>query len=369
MDYSKSLQVKLLQGEDAINLLKADWINLLSNIPTPSLEQDWRWNLILVQQIFKSHFSLLSVHAGTEPIALFPLQTRTIKRAGIAFKALSNLSDDRFIDLSDALIHPDWLDKPILQAIKQYLTQTDIDLIEFSEFTDRSLLSKLSTDGWLAEPARFQNAYAICTTVEDLKTLSKKHLKNIERLSSKAEMESGAATLEIIIGKDIQPTDIEDLIEIENTGWKAAAGTSILASNTRSFYEDVINALSDTNDAYIIFLKLGNRRIACALAFKSGTCLYLHKIAYQDEFKEFGPGNIMLLNLLKTMAISKEVNEVNLVTCPDWSERWHVKISNRLSLRCFNSNLKGNIFLLLLNIKKILKKKSNASTKPAEIHV
>jgi CelD/BcsL family acetyltransferase involved in cellulose biosynthesis len=369
MDASESLQVKLLQGEDAINLLKADWMKLLSNIPTPSLEQDWRWNLILVQRIFTSRFALISVHAGTEPIALFPLQTRTIKRAGMGFKALSNLSDDRFIDLSDALIHPDWVGKPILQAIKQYLTQTDIDLIEFSEFTDRSLASQLSTKGWLAEPARFKNAYAICTTAEDLKTLSKKHLKNIERLSSKAEMEFGEATLEIIIGKDIQPAHIDDLIDIENTGWKAAAGTSILASNTRSFYEDMINALSDTNDAYIIFLKLGSQRIACALAFKSGTRLYLHKIAYRDEFKEFGPGNIMLLNLLKTMANSKEVNEVNLVTCPDWCERWHVQISNRLSLRCFNSNLKGNIFLLLLKIKKIMNRKSNTSTNLAETHV
>jgi CelD/BcsL family acetyltransferase involved in cellulose biosynthesis len=369
MEYAESLQVNILQGEDAINLLKADWIKLLSNISTPSLEQDWRWNAVLVKNIFKSRFSLLSIHAGTEPIALFPLQTKTIKHAGIVFKALSNLSDDRFIDLSDALIHPDWLDKPLLQAIKQYLAKTNIDLLEFSEFTDRSLLSTLSTEGWLAEPARFQNAYAPCTTPEDLKTLSKKHIKNIERLSSKAEMELGEAILEIIIGKDIQPSDMEDLFDIENSGWKAAAGTSILATNTQSFYEEVVSALSDTKDAYVIFLKLGTRRIASALAFKAGARLYIHKIAYRDELKEFGSGNIMLLNLFRAMASSAEVNEVNLVTCPLWCERWHLQTSDRLSLRCLNSNIKGKIFLLLLKIKKILGKKSKTSNNPADAHV
>jgi len=353
MEQTESLRVNIAYGEDAIHKLKEDWLDLLSNISTPSLEQDWRWNAILAQQVFKSSFVILSVHIGTKPIAIFPLQIKTIKRCNIQFRSLSNLSDEKLLDLSDALIHPGWLTKPILQSIKHFLKSTDFALIEFSDFTSRSLLSKLSTMGWLCEPARSQNAYIICTDMDSLKTLSKKHLKNIERLSSKAEAELGTISLDIIIGNDIQPSDLDDLIAIEHSGWKAASGSSILASNTRLFYEMAIQDLAETKDSYLIFLKTGNIRTACAMAFKAGEALYLHKIAYQDEVKEFGPGNIMLLNLLRVMATSSEINEVNLVTCPDWSERWHLSIASRLSLRCFNSNIKGILFLFLLKIKKM----------------
>jgi Acetyltransferase (GNAT) domain len=363
MDDSESLEVKIVQGENAIDLIKEDWNKLLLRISTPSLEQDWRWNKVLVAQIFKSRFTLLSVQSGSTLVAIFPMQSSQLHRLGLSFNCLSHLSDSKYLDLSDALIHPEWQGKPLLQAIKKYLKKSTYDLIEFSDFTSRSSVSKLITTDWLLEHASYKNAYVECATPDDLKKLSKKHIKNVERLASKAEAELGCLGLEILIGKDISTTDVDDLLDIEHSGWKANSGTSIKASNSRGFYESVIGELSPTNDAYLIFLKTPTKRIACALAFKAGTTLYLHKIAYRDETKDFGPGNIMLLNLIRKMAEHQDINEVNLVTCPDWSERWHLQVANKLSLRCFNSTLKGQIFYFLLRFKKWINNKKQNSEK------
>lgn len=362
MDYINRLTVRINQGISALESLQADWQKLLSNISTPSLEHDWRWNFILADQLLGSRFTVLSIYDHTELVAVFPLEDKKIKRLGMTFRCLSNLADTKLLDLSDALVHPNWRDKPLLQAIKQHLASTNFDLIEFSEFTSRSTLAELTTEGWLSETAKYKNAYAICTTPDDLKSLSKKHIKNVERLSAKAEAELGPIQLDILVGSQIRSSDIDDLVDIENSGWKAESGTSILASNTRGFYESVIRELSTTDDAYIIFLTAANKRIACALAFKANTRLFLHKIAYQDQVKDFGPGNIMLLNLLRVLSKGPDINEVNLVTCPDWCERWHFLIVNRLSLRCFNTNLKGRFFSFLLRVKKRLDKTSDTCT-------
>ena len=362
MDYIDKLNLRINQGKSALESLQADWQKLLSNISTPSLEHDWRWNFTLADQLFGSRFTILSIYDETELVSVFPLEDKKIKRLGVTFRCLSNLTDAKLLDLSDALVHPHWRDKPLLQAIKQHLASTNFDLIEFSEFTSRSTLAELATEGWLSETAKYKNAYAICTTPDDLKSLSKKHIKNVERLSAKAEAELGLIQLEILVGIQIKPSDIDDLVDIENSGWKAESGTSILASNTRSFYESVIRELSATDDTYIIFLKAADKRIACALAFKAKTRLFLHKIAYRDQVKDFGPGNIMLLNLLRAMSQEPAIDEVNLVTCPDWCERWHFQVVNRLSLRCINTNLKGRFFSFLLHIKKRFDKTSDTST-------
>lgn len=366
MDYIKRLTLNIHQGKSALESLQADWQKLLLNISTPSLEQDWRWNFILADEVFGSRYTLLSVYDDNELIAVFPFEDKKIIRFGIPFKCLSNLTDTKLLDLSDALIHPDWKDKPLLQAVKRHLTSTRFDLIEFSEFTSRSTVAELPSEGWRLEPAKHQNAYTICSSPEDLKNLSKKHIKNVERLSAKAGAELGHIELEILIGNQIQKSDVDDLIDIENSGWKAESGTSIYASNTRAFYERVIRELSATDDAYIVFLKAAGKRISCALAFKAKNRLFLHKIAYRDETKEFGPGNIMLLNLLRAMAQQPGIDEVNLVTCPDWCERWHFQVVNRLSLRCFNKNLKGRLFSFLLHTKTYLKQKSIFNSKVLE---
>lgn len=368
MDYINRLTLNIHQGKSALECLQTDWRNLLLKISTPSLEQDWRWNFILADQVFGSRYTVISIYDNKELIAAFPLEEKKITRLGIPFRCLSNLTDDKLLDLSDALIHPDWKDKPILQVIKRHLASTKFDLIEFSEFTSRSNVAELPNDGWRFELANHQNAYTLCSSPDDLKSLSKKHIKNIERLSAKAEAELGNIQLEILLGNQIKKSDIDDLVDIENSGWKAASGTSIYASNTQNFYESAIQALSVTNDAYIIFLKAADKRISCALAFKAKNRLFLHKIAYRDETKEFGPGNIMLLNLLRAMAQQPDIDEVNLVTCPDWCERWHFQVANRMSLRCFNTKLKGRIYSFLLNAKTYLKQRSKINTKAFEKH-
>src|SRR5690606_15876286 len=107
--------VKINQGKDAIESLQADWQKLLSNISTPSLEHDWRWNFILADQLFGSRFTLLSIYDETELVAVFPLEDKKITRLGMTFRCLSNLTNTKLLDLSDALIHPNWRDKPLLQ--------------------------------------------------------------------------------------------------------------------------------------------------------------------------------------------------------------------------------------------------------------
>ena len=351
---TQNLKVEIFHGTEVLPLLRERWEALFNTISSPSLEQDWRWNHLVGELLFSDQLSLICVYCGLTLIGVFPCQSVIIKRAGLSIRALSNLSDPRYLVLAEALIDPRFLNYPILQAIKAYISKsTKFDMIEFSDFTQRSSLAELNHSGWLYETSKYKNAYISCTDQKDLKYLSKKHVRNVERLRNRAESELGPLQLEIFIGGELLPPLLDELLTIENSGWKRESGTSILASDSKNFYYSAVEKLKTNGDAYLIFISSSKIRIAGALAFKAGDRLFLHKIAYLDSHRHLGPGNILLLGLIQKAITLPHINEINFVTCPDWCGRWHLQEVDRMRLRCFSTKPRGMLLTALTKFKKL----------------
>lgn len=224
----------------------------------------------------------------------------------------------------------------------------------WSRFTIRNVI----TDN---EKYEFCDLVAYFNTSTDLSlsdTVSKKHLRNIKRLENKLESDFGEVSFNIN-----QPTlnqALGEFIEVERCSWKGTKGIAIYSDNKLiETYYSMSDHFSDKN-MLIANIKIDNQPIAAALGFTIGETLYIHKISFNQEYSKYAPGNILIKKLLDHFINQPDINNLNLVTSPEWAKRWHPNYLETRNIVFYNQNLRGHILKIIItqwrNYKPIIKK-------------
>lgn len=344
------VKVELFFGRKCLESLKDSWDYLYSLQSKPHVEQAWSWACSLTEQMFQDNLVVVGIRSGEQQVAFLPLMHIVRKVGPFKFGVVKSLANAKFVVLADILIHPDWAQVDLLGKVLPALAQAPsikFDCLEFEGFLTNSALYQQPLVQARLLQAENKNAFFNCRTPEDLKSLSKKHLKNIERLSKQLAARNGELVLECAT-HPLSTDDFADFIRLEDSGWKGQLGTatSLLASGDASFYEQLIRRMEVSESAQIFFLKAGQQRIATALGLRAGRCWYLHKIGYDQQVSEFGPGNILLLHLVRYFSESSVVDKLNLVTCPKWSERWHLETQPTWHFSLYGSSLRAKFLQL-----------------------
>lgn len=123
------------------------------------------------------------------------------------------------------------------------------------------------------------------------------------------------------------PDAIEPLLDegfrVEASGWKARAGTAIDSQPaTATFYREIARWAATKGWLRLGFLRVGMRPVAFELAFEQEGVVSLVKGGYDESAARFGPGVILLRDLLQD-AFERGVREIDLLGSSEpYKLRW-----------------------------------------------
>jgi CelD/BcsL family acetyltransferase involved in cellulose biosynthesis len=185
-------------------------------------------------------------------------------------------------------------------------------------------------------------------------------LKNVARLSRKAEREVGAISLHESEPGPSHRSAFHEFLKVESSGWKGASGTSTSVADDKlanRFFSSLLLDFESDWTVRVFTLQFGSQTVAAALAVFSGSAWHILKIGYNEEFRQYGPGGILLLAFLKKMCNDESVNCVSLITSPNWADRWHFQKTPVYEAYLFSNGLKGRLsklyFALRCNVASI----------------
>ena len=75
------------------------------------------------------------------------------------------------------------------------------------------------------------------------------------------------------------------------------------------------------------------------------------KTGYNEEYKAYGPGSILIARLIEIMAENPDVSAINLTTAPPWSERWHFERASVHEVIITGNTLRGRLYGGLYRLK------------------
>ena len=203
--------------------------------------------------------------------------------------------------------------------------------LEFSRLPEKS--ATLASLGRIAkhffavrETAGFGNYVRIDGTYEKyLDSLSRNFRRNLKKNSKKIEELPDLAT-DFHSGCEIKCQHLSTFLDIEASGWKGQAGTSIKQSvSLKAFYEALDRRLRGLGWLEYHFLRSGDKAIAGHFAVRFGRTLILTKIGYDEAFAQGAPGNY-LFN--KNLQRAFERNDTDLIDClsdEPWHNNWNAR--------------------------------------------
>ncbi|TQV88907.1 GNAT family N-acetyltransferase [Aliikangiella coralliicola] len=202
-------------------------------------------------------------------------------------------------------------------------------------------------------------AYFCLKTVNDISQLvSKKLLKNINRLERRLCKELDGKSLQLKIFN--QPDAINEALgifmQLESSGWKGNVGSAIgQSSQLTQFYQANWNEFSKNDSAEIILLMSDEEPVGASIAFRQANKRYLHKVAYDDKHASNGAGAILIRHILEDSIRNPDITEICFNTNPNWLDRWHPEKHSLFAIREFNGSLKGNLLKRYFQVIRLLK--------------
>jgi CelD/BcsL family acetyltransferase involved in cellulose biosynthesis len=118
--------------------------------------------------------------------------------------------------------------------------------------------------------------------------------RELERLRRKLEREQ-APSFELLAEPPDPLAVLERGLELEQRGWKGRRGTAILSSApTAAFYREVAAGMAAAGMLRLSTLWAGGRLLAFDYGIVSDGALWLPKGAYDEEFRRYAPGLLLL---------------------------------------------------------------------------
>jgi hypothetical protein len=160
---------------------------------------------------------------------------------------------------------------------------------------------------------------------EYVRSLKPHFAANLRRVSRKSERLPGFR-LDVLTGAQAETRRLEDFLLLEASGWKGRGGTAI-KHNAREieFYRAFTGRLQERGWLEWHVLSAGGHAIAAHMAIRCGRVLYLWKIAYDERYSAYAPGNVLMLRTVERAFESPDIDELNCLTDSPWNRDWNME--------------------------------------------
>jgi len=116
----------------------------------------------------------------------------------------------------------------------------------------------------------------------------------------------------------VDPEALKFFYRLEQSGWKGRKGTAIACSREmEQFYDSIVRDAEQFGYLSMYFLDKGNDTVAAHLAFTYGGRYYPVKVAYDENFSEFGPGHLIIARVLED-CVARGLTEFDCLG--DWTD-------------------------------------------------
>ena len=112
--------------------------------------------------------------------------------------------------------------------------------------------------------------------------------------------EQGTVSFDVEDGRSRLDDLLREGYELEHSGWKTAAGTSIEARpEARRFYDDLARRHAAAGTLRLSFLRLDGRAIAFQYGLEDAGVYYFLKTGFDAAFAGYAPGRLLLRELIR----------------------------------------------------------------------
>lgn len=179
------------------------------------------------------------------------------------------------------------------------------------------LISDLEENGCFVQTRQVTSTPYVDLTMDReamLASLSKKRRQNLRR--SRKQLEAlGEVRFELVDSAHRAPqsSEVEALLQLEARSWKGGIGTAMISTKrSESLFRSIIawggrERILSLNQLYV-----DEELLAASFALRIGQTLYGMKTAYDERFKRYGPG-ILLLNEEILGSIDRGIRRVDLL--------------------------------------------------------
>jgi CelD/BcsL family acetyltransferase involved in cellulose biosynthesis len=99
---------------------------------------------------------------------------------------------------------------------------------------------------------------------------------------------------------------LEQAFQIEDSGWKGRAGTSLLRAPGIAAYVRTLTALlAPRGEVEFAFLELNGQAIACEILLHAKGVLHSYKVGYDEQYQWYDPGHLLMHELLLEASVTQ----------------------------------------------------------------
>jgi CelD/BcsL family acetyltransferase involved in cellulose biosynthesis len=355
-------QASIHQGPEALAALSEEWAALEARIARRRfLHTRWWWHSYVAALCRDpASFQLAVVRDNGRAVAMLPLERRSVRRMGWTVCEVG-LPEHPHLPLGDILCDPAASGREVIAAVRRALAAEDKwDLLTFRSVLEDSAVARI-----LSHRSRPMSVlshtcdYLDCARPYEMITaaFSRNFRSNLNKARNKLARESGVE-FECAVDMPALGRAFEDLLEVEASGWKGAAGSGTaikLHPELVEFYRTMMNELAPQGLFLINVMRIGGRAVAAQLCTRDRDTLYILKLAYDEQWARVAPGNMLLEWVIRRADQAPPFRYVNLVNDPPWFKDWCPTSSQVRHLYLFNRTPTGLALMFGLRARQWLK--------------
>ena len=322
-------RVDVISEYDAFVNLEGAWNDAVerAGIPHPFLRHEWVrtwWDAFGG----RSTLHILVVRTGGRIAAIAPLMRDTTSMYGIPARRIRFIQNDHtprtdFIIASD----PDDSYRAIWGALHGDGAWDVLQLsqLERTSATPTRLRELAAADGcrvgiWTSGDSPF---LTLAGSWDDcFATLPAKFRSNLRNRLSRL-VKIGEPSLEILTGRDAILAARDDAWRLESSGWKNESGTAITSdAAVHRFYTSLIDRGTAAGWLHLLFLRVGDRRIATSYGATFNGRLMLFKTGYDPEYATCSPFKLLTYFALQDACARGLVELDFLGDAEPWKLEW-----------------------------------------------
>jgi hypothetical protein len=308
------------------------------------------WNQILLNSVHqpptlscawvKTYFEsrLLASESGfcafayteDEIVGVFPFVAKIIKIFDQSFSQIQTPLDDHTY-MGDMIIKEGY-ENSVANAILEVILCMNGHVLKLSirgvtegSPTRAAILNKLGSSMVHMKHVGYGSFIDTTEDYEQFRTKLKPNFKaNLRKADNKLRKLNDVG-VKFISSNEINENDLSAFFDLEASGWKGKQGTAIkYSSHLIDFYNALARNLILDGLLELHFLLIGSKLIAAQFAVRLRRTLWLHKIAYNEDYSYLSPGNMLFLKTLERAFSSMEIDEVNCITDMHWHRSWNM---------------------------------------------
>ncbi len=235
-------------------------------------------------------------------------------------------------------------DEVVTRAFEQSSAVVDLNLLDGED--ELEAIARVAREAGRATVARSVARSPYIPLEADFaeyeQSLSRNRRKALRRTRRRLEGE-GEVRFEVHDGRTGLDDLIAEVFAVEAAGWKGRNGTAISSRpHTTRFYTEVARWAAVRGWLRLALLRLDGRPIACDFAIAQGGVWYTLKAGYDEEFRSFGPGALLLFDEIAHCCELPGVSRIELLGHEDpFKASWTDLSSPRTWIRSFGKSPAG----------------------------